>query len=110
MEGGPRRRPGRLPDDPFTAFDNAFTARMWLDEAVADDDPASFQTVQLGARKQTKVGPWNHGSAPMRIAGVMTDGDFRMQASYESPSRPANLEVGPIPTALCPSATSSSCP
>ncbi len=89
-------------DAPFTAFDNAFTARMWLNEAVADDDPASFQTVQLGARKQTKVGPWNHGNAPMRIAGVMADGDFRMQASYESPSRPANLEVGPIPTAPVP--------
>ena len=86
-------------DAPFTAFDNAFTARMWLNEAVVDDDPWSFQTVQLGARKQTKVGPWNHGHAPMRIVGVMADGDFRMQASYESPSRPANLEVGPIPTA-----------
>jgi HYDIN/CFA65/VesB family protein len=86
-------------DAPFTAFDNAFTARMWLNETVADDDPASFQTVQLGARRQTKVGPFNHGNAPMRIVGVMADGDFRMHASYESPSRPANLEVGPIPTA-----------
>jgi hypothetical protein len=35
----------------------------------------------------------------MRIVGVTVDGDFRMQASYESPTRPANLEVGPIPTA-----------
>jgi Protein of unknown function (DUF1573) len=83
----------------FSVFDNAFTARMWLNEQVADDDPCSFGTVQLGARKQTKVGPWNRGHAPMRIVGVTVDGDFRMHASYESPSRPANLEVGPIPTA-----------
>ena len=89
-------------DAPFTAFDNAFTARMWLNTAVDDDDPWSFQTVQLGTRKTTKVGPRNRGHAPMRIVGVSVDGDFRMQASYESPSRPANLEVGPIPSAPVP--------
>ncbi len=84
----------------FSAFDNAFTARMWLDAPVDDDDPWSFQTVQLGARKTTKVGPRNQGGADMRIVGVTVDGDFRMQASYEAPSRPANFEVGPIPEKL----------
>jgi hypothetical protein len=83
----------------FSVFDNAFTARMWLNAPVDDDDPWSFQTVQLGARKTTKVGPRNRGSAAMRIVGITVDGDFRMQASYEAPSRPANFEVGPIPTA-----------
>ena len=39
----------------FSAFDNGFTARMWLNAPVDDDDPWSFRTVQLGARKATKV-------------------------------------------------------
>lgn len=83
----------------FNAFNNAFTTRMWLNAAVDDDDPWSFQTVQLGTRKATKVGARNVGNAPRRIIGVSADGDFRMRALPGSPGLPPNLEVGPIPAA-----------
>jgi hypothetical protein len=82
-----------------SVFDNAFTSRLWLNSQVADDDPYSFQTVLQGSRKSTVIAPWNRGNAPMRIIGVHTDGAFRLRGSFDTPSRPPNLEIGAIPSA-----------
>lgn len=83
-------------------FDNAFTSRLWLNAQVADDDPYSFQSVLQGTRKSTVIAPWNRGNAPMRIIGVHADGAFRLRGSFDTPSRPPNLEIGAIPAAPTP--------
>ncbi|MEO8035778.1 MAG: choice-of-anchor D domain-containing protein, partial [Acidobacteriota bacterium] len=80
-------------------FDNAFTSRLWLNSQVADDDPYSFQAVLQGTRKSTVIAPWNRGNSPMRIIGVYADGAFRLRGSFDTPSRPPNLEIGTIPAA-----------
>lgn len=80
-------------------FDNAFSSRMWFNSQVVDDDPYSFQTVLQGTRKSTVIAPWNRGNAPMRIIGVYADGAFRLRESFDTPSRPPNLEIGLIPAA-----------
>jgi hypothetical protein len=85
-----------------SVFDNAFTSRLWLNSQVADDDPYSFQSVLQGTRKSTVIAPWNRGHAPMRIIGVYADGAFRLRGSFDTPSRPPNLEIGAIPVALTP--------
>jgi hypothetical protein len=81
-----------------SVFDNAFASRLWLETAVVDDDPVSFQTVLQGTRKLTTVAPRNGGNAPMRIVGVHADGAFRLRETFDTPTRPPNLEVGAIPT------------
>jgi len=83
-------------------FDNAFTSRLWLNSQVADDDPYSFQSGLQGTRKSTVIAPWNRGNAPMRIIGVYADGAFRLRGSFDTPSRPPNLEIGAIPAAPTP--------
>jgi hypothetical protein len=83
-------------------LDNAFTSRLWLNSRVADDDPYSFQSVLQGARKSTVIAPWNRGNAPMRIIGVHADGAFRLRGSFDTPSRPPNLEIGAIPAGSTP--------
>ena len=83
-------------------FDNAFTSRMWLQSQVADDDPYSFQSVLQGTRKSTVIAPWNRGHAPMRIIGVYAEGAFRLRGSFDTPSRPPNLEVGLLPASPTP--------
>jgi len=83
-------------------FDNAFTSRLWLNSQVADDDPYNFQSGLQGTRKSTVIAPWNRGNAPMRIIGVYADGAFRLRGSFDTPSRPPNLEIGAIPAAPTP--------
>ena len=83
-------------------FDNAFTSRLWLNSQVADDDPYSFQSGLQGTRKSTVIAPWNRGNAPMQIIGVYADGAFRLRGSFDTPSRPPNLEIGAIPAAPTP--------
>jgi hypothetical protein len=83
-------------------FDNGFTDRLWLSSKIAEDDPYTFRNVLLHTQTSAVIPFWNQGNGPMRIAGVYADGDFRTTLSYGTPSRPANLTIGPLPSAATP--------
>ena len=75
-------------------------SRLWLDDAVVDDDPWSFRDRARRRGRRRKIGRGNSGNAPMRIVGVSPTATSGMPGASGTPAPSRlvpNLEVGPYP-------------